>query len=225
MNSIDTLRKVPFFSKLDTKDLQKILSITIEKKFKKGSIIFMEGDKGNAFYFIKSGKVKIYKTSKEGKDLILGIFGNGNVFAEVTIFNDINYPATAEVIEDAIIGIIRNEDLEKLIKNNSDMSLNLIKVLSKRLYKAQSKLKQIALDNAFHRAVEVLINLYETSGNQNSENFEIKLEISREELGNMIGTSRETVSRILSNLKKDDIIDVSGRKIIIKNIEKLMNFK
>lgn len=223
-NDIDALKKIPIFSQLREKDLEKILSITVYKEYKKGSIIFMEGFKGTAFYFIKSGKIKIYKTSKDGKELILNIYGKNNVFAEVTIFNDVNYPATAEVIENSVVGIVNNSELEKLIKSNSDLALNLIKVLSKRLYNTQLKLKQIALNDTFSRTAETIIRLSEDHGRDLADGLELRLDLSRQELANMIGTARETVSRILSQFKKEGALDISGKKIVIKDIEKLKSW-
>jgi CRP/FNR family transcriptional regulator len=223
-DSFEVLRRVPIFSQLKDEDLEKIMSITIEKKYNKGSIIFMEGDKGEAFYFIKSGKIKIYRSSKDGKELILNIYGKNNVFAEVTIFNDVSYPATAEVIEDAVVGMILNSDLEKLIKVNSELGLNLIKVLNKRLYNAQLKLKQIALNDTYSRTAQAIIRLAEEHGKNKSEGVELKLELSRQELANMIGTARETVSRILSQFKKEGAIEISGKRIVIKDIKKLKSW-
>lgn len=224
MNSIDALKKVPIFSQLKEDDLEKILSITNRKQYKKGSIIFMEGDKGEAFYFIESGKIKISKSSKDGKELILNIYGENHVFAEVTIFNDISYPATAEVLEDAAVGVIRNSDLEKLIQYNADMGLNLIKILSKRLFNAQMKLKQLALNDTYSRTADTLIRLSENLAKERNGRIEFNLELSRQELANMIGTARETVSRILSRFKKEGSIDIIGKKIVIKDIEKLKSW-
>lgn len=221
MDKIETLKKVPVFSQLKEEDLKKLLSITIEKRYKKGSIVFMEGDRGEAFYFIKSGKIKISKSSKNGKELILNIYGENHVFAEVTIFNDISYPATAEVLEDAELGVILNSDLEKLIKQNADLGFNLIKILSKRLFDAQMKLKQIALNDTYSRTAHTILRLSKNLGKERNGKIEFDLELSRQELANMIGTARETVSRILSRFKKEGSIDIVGKKIIIKDIEKL----
>lgn len=225
MGNFEALKKVPMFSQLNDRDLEKILSITLEKKFKRGSLIFMEGEQGEASYYIKSGKVKIYKTSREGKELILNIYGKNDFFAEVTILNDVPYPATAEVLEDTIVGVIMNKELEKLLKDNSDMGLNLIKILSKRLYSAQVKLKQVALNDTYSRTAEAILRLSQSHGiNKNNGDIEVKLELSRQELANMIGTARETVSRILSQFKKEEAILISGKKIIVKDIEKLKSW-
>ncbi len=219
--SIAFIKHIPIFAHLSNEALEKITSITLEKKYRKGTIIFMEGDPGEAIFFIKSGKVKISKTSSDGRELILNIYGDGDVFAEVTIFNDVQYPATAEVIEDAVIGMIMNKELEELVKRNADLALQIIKILNKRLYMSQMKLKQMALSDTYVRTAQMIIKLAQEHGIEKNGVIELKLELSRQELANMIGTARETVSRALSQFKKEGSIDISGKKIIVKNMEKL----
>ena len=218
---VNILKKAPVFSELSDIDLEQISSVTIERNLRKGTIIFMEGDKGDAFYFIKSGKVKIYKTTPDGRELIFAILGEGDVFAEVALFNDVPYPAGAEVLEDACIGMIRNEDLENLIKKNTEIALHIIKVFSKKLYSSQQKVKELALGDTYARTAQTIIKLGQSNGKQTSSGIELQLDISRQDLANLIGTARETVSRALSQFKKEGSIDIDKRKIIIKDMEKL----
>ncbi len=217
----DILRKIPAFSTLNEKDLEAVRGITIDRTMRKGTIIFMEGDPGEAFFFIKSGKVKIFKTTPDGRELIFTILSEGGVFAEVTLFNDMNYPASAEILEDANIGMIRNEDLEKLVSNNSEIALRVIKVLSKKLFSSQQKVKELALGDTYMRTAQMIIKLAKDHGIETTDGVELKLNLSRQELASMIGTTRETVSRAISQFKKEGSIDISGKKIIIKDLEKL----
>ncbi|MDF2547249.1 Crp/Fnr family transcriptional regulator [Anaerosolibacter sp.] len=219
--NIALIKHMPIFSQLSDESLEKIAAITVEKKYRKGTIIFMEGDPGEAIFFIKSGKVKISKTSSDGRELILNIYGDGDVFAEVTIFNDVQYPATSEVIEDAVVGMIMNKDLEELVKRDADLALQIIKILNKRLYMSQMKLKQMALSDTYVRTAQMIIKLAHEHGIEKNNAIELKLELSRQELANMIGTARETVSRALGQFKKEGSIDISGKKIVVKNMEKL----
>lgn len=223
-NTVPILKKLPFFTNLQESDLLKINEITIQRNYRKGSIIFMEGDTGEAFYFIKSGKVKIYKTSPDGRELIFAILSEGDVFAEVTLFNDINYPASAEVMEDASLGMIKNQDLEGVISKNAELALAIIKVLSRKLFNSQQKVKELALGDTFMRTAQTIIKLAEEHGKKTDEGLEVKLDISRQELANMIGTARETVSRALSQFKKEGSVDISGKKIIVKDMQKLKSW-
>lgn len=223
-NTVPILKKLPFFTNLQESDLIKINEITIQRNYRKGSIIFMEGDTGEAFYFIKSGKVKIYKTSPDGRELIFAILSEGDVFAEVTLFNDIKYPASAEVLEDASLGMIKNQDLEGVISKNAELALAIIKVLSRKLFNSQQKVKELALGDTFMRTAQTIIKLAEEHGKKTDEGLEVKLDISRQELANMIGTARETVSRALSQFKKEGSVDISGKKIIVKDMQKLKSW-
>ncbi|ABR47388.1 putative transcriptional regulator, Crp/Fnr family [Alkaliphilus metalliredigens QYMF] len=222
--TIDILRKVPAFSKLKEEALKKIANMTIERNVRKGSIIFMDGDPGEAFYFVKSGKIKVYKTTADGRELIFTILSQGDVFAEVTLFNDIPYPASTEVLEDASIGMIRNQDLEELIRGDADIALQIIKVFSKKLFASQQKVKELALGDTYMRTALTILKLGEEHGVESAAGIEIELNISRQELANMIGTARETVSRALSQFKKEGALEVQGKKIIIQDIKKLRSW-
>lgn len=218
---IYALRRIPIFSELPNDQLIKISQLEIKKKYPKGSIIFYEGEPGEAFYYIQSGKIKIYKTSFDGREVILNIFAEGAILAEVTMFNDIEYPATAEVIEDAVIGMVYNRDIEKMVLQNRELSLQVIKVLSKRLYHSQMNVKEMALNDTYVRTIKVLVNLAEEYGKSTTKGIEIDLSMTRQDIANIVGTTRETASRALSQLKKKEYIDMYGKSIIIKDIKKL----
>lgn len=220
--SIELLKKIPIFSKLSEDVLLNILKLQVVKAYKKGSIIFHEYDKGDAFFFVKSGKVKIFKTSLDGRDITLNILEEGSIFAEVTLFNDINYPATAMVLEESQIGMILNKDIEKLILKNTSLALQIIKLLNKRLYKSQSTIKDMAFSDTFVRVTNVLIDLSSSHGLVTNNGIEINMNITRQDIADMVGTTRETVSRIIADLKRDGLIETNSKKIIIIDIE---NFK
>ncbi|HPT77443.1 MAG TPA: Crp/Fnr family transcriptional regulator, partial [Defluviitaleaceae bacterium] len=148
----------------------------------------------------------------------LNIFGEGSVIGEVTMFNDIDYPATAEVIEDAVLGMIYNREIENLVASHKDLALQIIKVLTKRLYHSQMNVKEMALTNVYLRTKNVLLNLAKEYGIKTSRGIELNLDITRQDIANIVGTTRETASRVMSELKKAGEIDIIGRKIIIKNI-------
>jgi CRP/FNR family transcriptional regulator len=220
-NSLNILKNIPIFSHLSDEVIQKIIELQKTKKYKKGEIIFYEGDKGEAFFFVKSGKVKIYKTSLDGRDITLNILGEGSIFAEVTLFNDINYPATVEVLENSEIGMILNKDIEQMILNNTTLALQIIKVLTKRLYRSQKTLKEMAFSDTYNRISRTLLDLCERHGKKMELGIEIDTAITRQDIANMVGTSRETVSRVISELKKEKILDTSSKKIIVMDKNKL----
>jgi CRP/FNR family transcriptional regulator len=221
MTNYEYLKQISIFSQLKEDFLVKIDSISIMRNYTKGRIIFMEGEPGEAFYYIKSGLVKISKISSDGREHILHILNEGHVFAEVTLFNNTSYPATAEVLEEAQIGMIKNSDLQKLIVENPEISLELIKYLNHRLIEAQNKVRNLALYDTFGRTAQALVKLAEDHGKKTDVGIELDLGISRQELANIVGTTRETVIRVLAAFKKEKSIELDKSNIIIKDIDKV----
>ena len=221
MSNHDYLRQISIFSELESEFLEEIYKISRVRKYEKGRIIFMEGEPGEAFFYIKSGLVKISKLSRDGREHILHVLNEGHVFAEVTLFSNTEYPATAEVLEDAEIGIIKNEDLEKVIKENPDLSLQLIKYLNKRLVEAHMKIRNLALYDTYERTAQALVKLAEDYGKKSSKGVNLDINISRQELANIVGTTRETVIRALTAFKKERLIGIEKNTITIIDLESL----
>lgn len=224
MDKHDYLRQISIFSELNNEYLEKIHNISILRKYGKGRIIFMEGEPGEAFFYVKSGLVKISKLSRDGREHILHILNEGHIFAEITLFNKTEYPATAEVLEEAEIGMIKNEDLEKVIIQNPELSLQLIKYLNRRLEEAHVKIRNLALYDTYGRTAQALIKLAEDYGRKSSRGIELDLNISRQELANIVGTTRETVTRALTAFRKEKAIDIDKNTIILTDLEKVKDW-
>lgn len=215
------LERIPIFSGLDKEELEVLSKYEVEKSYQKGETIFLEGDPGSAVYYIKKGKIKLYKTSLEGREVTLNILGPGSIFAEVTMFSGLDYPATAMVLEEALVGMIRNQDLQKIVQENGNIALSLIKELNRRLYYAQMKIKDMALHDVNGRVAKVLLDLAYRYGKKTPQGIQIDLKMTKTEIANIVGTSRETVSRSLSQLKNDQVIDMKGKFVFIKSLESL----
>lgn len=221
MDKYGYLKQISVFSGLQEEYLEKIHQISLLRKYGKGRIIFMEGEPGEAFFYVRSGLVKISKLSGDGREHILHILNEGHIFAEVTLFSKTEYPATAEVLEDAEIGIIKNVDLEKLIMENPGLALQLIKYLNKRLVEAHMKIRNLALYDTYGRTAQALLKLAEDYGKKSSKGIELDLNISRQELANIVGTTRETVIRALMAFKKEHSIDIDKNTITIIDPERV----
>lgn len=222
MDFIQQLKKMPVFADLPDAQLKDIYQITTERKYRKGSVIFLEGEQGEGFHYLQSGKVKIVKMTDDGREHIINILSPGDLFAEVLLFNNRDYPATAIAVEDSKVGVIKNTDLERLILGNNLLALQLIKALSQRLLFAQQKIKNLALHDVTARTAETLLRLGTEHGRiLTNGQIEITLDLSRQDLASLVGTTRETVTRTLSSLKKDKIIDFDIHKITIMEPNKL----
>lgn len=218
---LDYIRHVPIFKALDEHELKLIADTVKERVYKKNSIIVSEGNHGDSMYIVKSGKVKIYKTDVSGREIILGIKGEHKMFGEVTLFTDVKYPATVKTIEDSEILILENAEVEKIVKSSPELALAIIKVLSDRLLKSQQRIKELVMDDVYMRTARELLSLSEKYGKENGNSTELDLGLTREEIASMIGTSRETVSRVLSRFGSEGSISIKGRKINIVDETKL----
>ncbi|MDU2065739.1 MAG: Crp/Fnr family transcriptional regulator [Sporomusaceae bacterium] len=219
----DFLKNIPVFEELGETELALIAELTVTRNYKKSMIIFMEGEPGEGFYYVKSGKVKIVQASSDGREHIINILGPGEVFAEALLFRRGGYPATAVALEDSVIGMIQNKELEKAVMSHPTISLHIIKVLTQKLLNAQMKIKTLAFSDTYVRTGQNLAKLARQYGKPTKAGVEIDLDMTRQDLANLVGTSRETVTRALGSLKKERTIDLIEHKIIILDMDKLEN--
>lgn len=213
--------KIPLFHDLSTDEINSISGLARVRNYKKNMIIFMEGEPGEALYFVISGKVKISKTTEDGREQILHLLQHGDVFAEVVLIDGGPYPATAEVIETAQIGMLMNKDVENLIRSNPDIAIKLLKIMSKRLRLAQRQVRDLALKDTYGRLAGMLLMLGKEHGKETDQGIRIELPLSRQELANLIGTTRETVTRVLGDFKKYKCIELEKQVIILIDRTKL----
>lgn len=219
------LRKIPVFSELEDHLIDKIAELTIIKKYAKSDIIFFEGDPGEAIHFVKSGKVKIFKTSEGGKEIIINILSPGDIFAEVTLFQrNIPYPASVEVIEEGEIGSIRNRDLERLISENPQLAVELLRAMAKKLKEVQQRVRELGSNDAIERTIRVLSALAKNHGSKTKDGIVLCKNITRQDMANLVGTTRETMSRILSKFSKEGLVEIKGRTIVIKDADALEEY-
>jgi CRP/FNR family cyclic AMP-dependent transcriptional regulator len=221
---LEYLRNIPVFEDLAPADLALISQVTIERRFRKNGTIFMEGDPGEGFHYIRSGKVKVVKMAADGREHIINILGPGEVFAEVLLFNDAPYPATAVAVEDSAIGIIRNSDLEAVLIGHPRIAVHVIKVMSKKLLFAQMKIKSLAFSDSNAKIAQALENLARRHGKKTGRGLEIAIDITRQDVANLTGTTRETVSRVFTIMKKDKVLDDDERRIIVLDIDGLRQY-
>ena len=225
MVELEYLKHLPIFEELAPADLAAIDNITIERRYKKNMIIFMEGEPGEGFHYVKSGKVKIVKMAQDGREHIINILGPGDVFAEVLLFNRGPYPATSVALEDSVIGIIKNVELENVVVNNPRIALHIIRVMNKKLLHAQMKIKTLALSDTFARTAQILGRLAQQYGREVTGGIRLDIDMTRQDLANLVGTTRETVSRVLSSMKKDKVIDLAEQQIIILDEQRLSRYQ
>jgi CRP/FNR family transcriptional regulator, dissimilatory nitrate respiration regulator len=211
------IARIPLFDGLPKEQLQDLGSIVVEKAFDRGQTIFFEGEPGNGFYVTEAGRVKIFKLSPDGKEQILHLFGPGEPFGEVPVFEGRNFPAHAVALEKSRFLFFPRNAFINLIKSNPSLALNMLGVLSRRLRRFAALVDDLALKEVPSR---LAAHLFYLSGSE-SDADSLELEIPKALLASMLGTIPETLSRILAKMVKQKLIDSSGPRIKILDRETL----
>ncbi len=205
------------FAGLPGHHIEELLKIAREKDFNKNELIFSEGDKGDGFYINVEGRVKIFKLSLEGKEQILHIFDPGEPYGEVPVFSGKTFPANAEAISTCRSLFFSRKSIVNLISKNPSIALNILAVLSLRLRQFTVQVENLSLKEVPSRLAAHLLML----SIEQDKIETINLNISKTQLASLLGTIPETLSRILSKMAGQGLIDVQGRKIKLLDIDGL----
>ena len=194
------------------------------RQYKRGDILYQEGNRISGFFCINSGIIKVFKTGFDGKEQIIRFAKKGDIIAYRSVLSNELACTSAKVIEDCQVCFIPSEILTSFIKTNPLYALELLKLACHELGEANSFITDIAQKTVRERLAEVLLFLVSDFGLDN-DNF-LNISLTREELANIIGTATESVIRLLSEFKSDKLVELNGRKIRIlntKGLEKISN--
>ncbi|MCM3571619.1 MULTISPECIES: Crp/Fnr family transcriptional regulator [Mesobacillus] len=211
------LARFSLFRDLDDNELDKIVDISISREWKKNSHIFMQGDPLENVYFINEGKIKVYKSDANGREQIVAILKKGEMFPHVGFFRKGGYPGYSEVLEQASLVVVPISQFEKVLVDNPHLSIKVFKVLGEKIVDLQERLEAQILNNTYEQIIKLLIRLGELHGEKQEDGTVLlKADFTNKDLANMIGTTRETVSRTLTKMKKDDLIstDTNGNMVL-----------
>lgn len=216
------LGNIPLFKDLDEKEINEMMKIAHTRQYKHHMPIFLQGASLNRVYVILKGKVKIFKKDLHGKEQIVWVFKEGDLFPVAGFFGEDKYPANAEAIEDSTLVSIELAGFEDILIHNPEITVKLLKVMGDRLLELQERLGEQILYGTYFQIIKLLLRLCKKYGKQDrSGNYLIETHFSNLELANMVGTSRETISRTLSDLNKKHVLFHEKGGLLSVNIEKL----
>lgn len=221
MKTVDILRHIPLFSELSEEELQKVKAITTKRTYKKKEYVFMEGDKREAVFFIQSGAIKTFKVDQEGNEQIMNLLREGEMFPHIGFFDESPYPATAEVIQEAELFVIRMDDFEALMLNQPQIAVKVMKIMGQKISALAQRIQALISQDVRHRVIFSLIRLALESGKQTEKGVHIDMPITNQDFANIVGSSRETVNRIFNQLKKENLIEFGKNGILINDIDEL----
>lgn len=209
------VRANSIFKHLTPDELDKVTFDKFAEHYKRGSIIYREGSRINGCYCIQKGIIKIYKTGIDGKEQIIRFARTGDIIGFRSVLSNELACTTAEVLDEASLCYIPAETLVFLVKHNGNFSMELMQLTCKELGEANAYITDIAQKTVRERLAEILIHLKNDFGLD--ENNILQISLTREELANIVGTATESVIRLLSEFKQDQLIELNGRKIRIQD--------
>ncbi len=210
-----SLRNVPLFEGLDDEELQTIANVTIKRTFTKDSVIILAEEEGESLFIIEDGQVKVSIVSEDGREVILSLLGEGAVFGELSLLD--GKPRSANVIatEETSLIMLRRPDFVQILFKMPQIATALLAELATRLRKTDRQIEGLALLDVTSRISETLLQLASEYGKESEKGITLQNRPTHQELANMSGTTRETVSRVLKRLETQGYITCSGRTITI----------
>jgi CRP-like cAMP-binding protein len=202
---------IPLFDDLSQRQYDELASIAVDRSYKRGQIIFSEGDEGIGLYVLIAGKVKVFKLSPEGKEQILHVFEEGEPFGEASVFAGQRFPAHAETLEKSRTIFFPRAAFIELIKGDPSLALNMLAILSRRLRKFTLLVEDLSLKEVPGRLAAYFLYVSE----QRDGSDDLKLDIAKKQLASLLGTIPETLSRILAKMVRQGLIRLDGSRIKI----------
>ena len=222
IQTVDFLRKIVIFNDLSTTSMNLIAKRIQTLPFKKGEQVISEDEIAKGVFFVHSGAVKLTKEDEGGNEIIVCMKQKGDVFAEACLFSKTSefYPATATMLQDGQLFFLDKMELEKGLHEYPELAIQMIRYMSDSLRELTSTLRDVALLDVYAKTIKTLERLG-NKFNSSTSRWNIEIPLTIQEFATVVGTTRESVSRVFSKLKKEGIIDMKSRKIIILDMCKL----
>ena len=206
----DFIKKARIFSSLNDSEIELIVSRLSVKQFIKGETILYEEDTNQYMYVIMLGRVKVVRATEEGKEIILAIHQAGSFFGEMSLIDGKTAPASVLAIEDSLVAIITKKDFFEIVFSQNKVTHNLLKILCDRLRKSWDTIQLLNFNNAAQRTKMMLLMLADEHGTKSPEGTTINIKLTHQELSDMTGLTRETITRVIDKMQK------SGEIVVLK---------
>jgi CRP/FNR family transcriptional regulator len=217
MDFMTAMGQSTLFKGLPEAELRQLERISEPRDFDKGEMLFHEGTEGVGFYVVASGQVKVFKMSFDGREQILHILGPGDPLGEVPVFAGQNYPANAQAMGKASLCFFPRKKLIELYRESPSLAMNMLAVLSRRLREFTVLIENLSLKEIPQRLATYLVHQQSLK----PVSARVKLNVTKGVLSNILGTSQETLSRVLGKLSQEGLIEVQGKEISILDMARL----
>jgi CRP-like cAMP-binding protein len=215
------LKQVPLFRALPFEDCRRIAALLNKRFVKKGEILIRRGEEGTALYMILTGNLKVTRYSPDGDEMILAVLGAGDFCGEMALLDGAPRSADVIAVEETLLYSLNRKEFLAYVLNNESAVRAILAALSRRLRKADDLLEDIFFLNVSPRLAKKLIELAEVSGYKEGQTQPVKLVMKQKDLASMVGASRESVNKELRALREKELISISGKTILIHDVEAL----
>jgi CRP/FNR family transcriptional regulator len=211
---VKLLKRIRLFLSLTESELYELSPKVLLKEFRKNHIILHEEDTNSFMYIIVQGKVKIYQIADQGKEMILSVHGAGEFFGEMSLIDGKTDPATVAAMEPSLIAVISRNDFYDMLYSQKKILENLLELLCSRLRESWKKIQMLNFNDAAQRVKMLLLMLAEDYGDKTAEGTTLRIKLIHQNMADMTGLSRETVTRVLDKMKSNGEIKITKDKFI-----------
>ena len=216
MDEREVLRTVPIFSELSDEDITSLAHLALRKRYPKDTVVFFENEEGDFFFTILEGRIKVTILGDDGREVILSVLGPGDFFGEMALLDNEPRSATAIAVEESELLSLHRSDFQSVLNDNKSITSALIRVLSSRLRRANHQISTLALLDVYGRVARVIVDMAREEGKRLRDGRIAFRRATHQEIANRIGTTRETVTRMLKDLERQGLIHVEGKEIVVQ---------
>jgi CRP/FNR family transcriptional regulator, cyclic AMP receptor protein len=224
MDDQELLRTVPIFSELTDDDIASLSRLAARRRIPKDTVVFFENEEGDFFFMILEGRVKVTILGDDGREVILSVLGPGDFFGEMALLDNEPRSATAIAIEETELLSLHRTDFQTVLADNKSITIALIRSLTARLRRANHQISTLALLDVYGRVARVIAEMARDEGRRLRDGRIAFRRATHQEIANRIGTTRETVTRMLKDLERQGLIHVEGREMVVgEDFEKVFD--
>ena len=216
MDDQELLRTVPIFSELTDGDIASLARLSSRRRFPKDTVVFFENEEGDFFFMILEGRIKVTILGDDGREVILSMLGPGDFFGEMALLDNEPRSATAIAVEESELLQLHRTDFQTVLTDNRSIQHALIKILTGRLRRANHQISTLALLDVYGRVARVIVDMAREEGRRLRDGRIAFRRATHQEIANRIGTTRETVTRMLKDLERQGLIHIEGKEIVVE---------
>jgi CRP/FNR family transcriptional regulator, cyclic AMP receptor protein len=218
---VNVLRQAPLFSELDDEAAGALSAAMSETKLRRGQVLFHEGDSGDRLFIVVEGKVKLGRTSADGRENLIAVLGPGQMFGELSLFDPGPRSASVTAVTDAALMALSHEEMPRWLNGRPEVARGLLLQLASRLRKVSDVVADLVFSDVPGRVAKALLDLAQRFGRTADDGVHVHHDLTQEELAQLVGASRETVNKALADFASRGWVRLEPRSVVLLDVERL----